>query len=418
MKRPGLRLGVFVDAPFYQDPATARGTLHVHSDAYSFLLFVNAVAEHFSQLTVFGRRSGSPAGLVALPTSDRVRLCGLPGYDSLRDVQRVLRVTIPTARTVWRGLRDVDVLWAMGPHPFGVIGGLLAFARRRVVVLGVRQETNEYFRARINSRQAPMLALVTMLEAAYRLLGRMWRVTAVGSTVARRYGAPRPGVLDMVVALVRRSQREELDVDDRFLDRVRLLTVGRIAVDKNPRLLVEAMSRLERRSPGRFCLAWVGTGPLDEATRRRVDAANLGHIVDFAGFIPFGPALLDRYATADIFVHVALTEGVPQVLLEAAALGVPIVATNVGGVGDAMDQGRCAVLVPPDDCGALVEAIERISDLPELRRVIVENATERFEERTLEYESSRVAGFLATGHHRAPHGRSDESAATSIKRGG
>lgn len=409
MKRPGLRLGVFVDAPFYQDLATAEGAVHVHSDAYSFLLFIYAVAEHFSQLTVFGRRSGSPDGLVPLPISDRVRLCGLPGYDSLRDVRRVLRVTVPTARTVWRGLRDVDILWAMGPHPFGVIGGLLAFARRRVVVLGVRQETNEYFRARINSRRAPLLALLTTLEATYRLLGRMWRVTAVGSAVARRYGAPRPGVLDMVVALVRRSQRKELAVDDQSLDRVRLLTVGRIAVDKNPLLLVEAMSRLDRRSPDRFSLTWVGTGPLDEATRRRVEAADLGHIVDFAGFIPFGPALLECYATADIFVHVALTEGVPQVLLEAAALGVPIVATKVGGVGDAMDQGRCAVLVPPDDCGALVDAIERISNLPALRRVIAENAAERFEERTLEYESNRVAGFLATGDLRTPHGRSEEA---------
>jgi glycosyltransferase involved in cell wall biosynthesis len=410
MVRPGLRLGVFVDAPFYRDPATAQGALHVHPDAYSFLLFVYAVAEHFSHLTVLGRQARSADGLVALPASDRVTLCGLPAYDSLRDVRRVLRVTVPTARTMWRGLRDVDILWAMGPHPFGVIGGLLASARRRVVVLGVRQETNQYFKARVSPRQVPMLTVLATLESAYRVLGRMWRVTAVGSAVAGRYGAPRPGVFDMVVTLVRRSQRQELAVDDRPLDRVRLLTVGRIAVDKNPLLLVEAMSMLESREPGRFSLAWVGAGPLAEATMRRAEAADLGHIVDFAGFVPFGTALLDCYATADIFVHVALTEGVPQVLLEAAALGVPIVATEVGGVGEAMDRGRCAVLVPPDDCAALVDAIERVSNLPALRRAIAQNATERFEERTLEYESSRVAAFLVTGDRGGPHVHSHESA--------
>ena len=340
MEQPALRLGVFVDAPFYQDPTTAKGAVHVHPDAYSFLLFVYAVAEHFSRLTVFGRRAGSPDGLVPLPINDRVWLCGLPGYDSLRDVRRVLRVTVPTARTVWRGLRDVDILWAMGPHPFGVIGGLLAFARRRAVVLGVRQETIEYFRTRIKSGHAPMLTLLSVLEAAYRLLGRMWRVTAVGSAVARRYGAPRPGVLDMVIALVKRSQRRELAVDDRSLDRVRLLTVGRIAVDKNPLLLVEAMSRLESRNPDRFSLTWVGTGPAG-TTARRGDASKQPTLVTSSISQDLFPSVLpfDRYATADIFVHVALTEGVPQVLLEAAALGVPIVATKVGGVGDAMDQG-------------------------------------------------------------------------------
>ncbi|GAA3346904.1 hypothetical protein GCM10020358_59700 [Amorphoplanes nipponensis] len=397
--RPGMRLGVFVDAPFHRDPAVAAGALHVHPDAYSFLLFVCAVAERFGALTVFGRQAADAGGLVAVPASEQVRLCGLPAYDSLRDVGRVLRVTAPTARTMWRGLRDVDVLWAMGPHPFGVVGGLLATARGRTVVLGVRQETGEYFKARLTPGQVPLRALLSGLEGGYRLLGRRWRVTAVGSVVARRYGAPRPGVLDMVVPLVRGSQRRTTGAGP--LDSVRLITVGRLAVDKNPGLLVEAMAALERRHPGRFRLDWIGTGPLEAQTRQRVDAAGLAHAVSFAGFLPFGPALLERYAAADIFVHVALTEGVPQVLLEAAALGVPIVATRVGGVGDAMDQGRCAVLVPPSDCGALVEAIERVSDLPALRQTIASNATERFADRTLEHESTRVAEFLATGA-RAP----------------
>ncbi len=385
------RLGVFVDAPFHRD---AGGGLSVHPDAYSFLLFVRAVGDHFTELTVFGREVDRPDGLVPLPDSTGVRLWGLPGYDSLRDVGRVARVTVPTARALWRGLRHVDVLWAMGPHPFGVLGGLLAAARRRRVVLGVRQETREYFRARVPGRFSPMLAVLGGLETAYRLLGRVWRVTAVGSAVAGRYGAPRPDVLETVVALVGRGGRRDVDRADRPLAPVRLLTVGRIAVDKNPFLLVEAMAGLQARSPGRYRLLWVGDGPLAAETRCRVDAAGLADVISFAGFVPFGPDLLERYAAADLFVHVALTEGVPQVLLEAAALRLPIVATDVGGVRAALDDGRCALLVPPGDAAALGAAVERLGADPVLRRSLVGEAARRFADRTLEGESGRVAGFL------------------------
>ena len=63
----------------------------------------------------------------------------------------------------------------------------------------------------------------------------------------------------------------------------------------------------------------------------------------------------ERYRLADAFLHVSLTEGLPQVLFEAAAAGLPIVATDVGGVAEALGSER-GIVVPPGDAGAAARA--------------------------------------------------------------
>jgi glycosyltransferase involved in cell wall biosynthesis len=88
-----------------------------------------------------------------------------------------------------------------------------------------------------------------------------------------------------------------------------------------------------------------------------------------------------------------LTEGVPAVLFEAMASGLPIVATDVGGVRDALDHGRAGLLVPPDDLRALVTAILSISD-DNQRGELVARGLDLARLHTLEREAARVARFI------------------------
>jgi glycosyltransferase involved in cell wall biosynthesis len=164
--------------------------------------------------------------------------------------------------------------------------------------------------------------------------------------------------------------------------------------------LVDALARLEAAEPGRFHLTWVGRGPLEAVVTRRIREHGLGDRVTVRSYVPFGPELLDLYRRADLFVHVSLSEGFPKVLIEAYASATPIVATDVGGVRAALDDGAAGLLVPPANLDALVRGIRRVADDPELQDAFVARGLELAQGLTMEAQAARVARFIAlSGGH-------------------
>ena len=109
-----------------------------------------------------------------------------------------------------------------------------------------------------------------------------------------------------------------------------------------------------------------GEGPLEDELRARIDALGVADRVELRGYLPLDGGLMDLYRSADAFLHVSWTEGVPQVLLEAFAAGTPVVATAVGGVPEAV--GEAALLIPPGDPDAAARALGRLASEPGLRR--------------------------------------------------
>ena len=110
--------------------------------------------------------------------------------------------------------------------------------------------------------------------------------------------------------------------------------------------------------------------------------------------MPFGPELLSLYRAAHGFVQVSLTEGVPQVLVEAVASATPVVATDVGGVSDLLEGGAAGLLVPPSDLEALTGAVLRVCDDRNVRESLIARGLELAERLTFEAEAARVAAFV------------------------
>jgi glycosyltransferase involved in cell wall biosynthesis len=185
--------------------------------------------------------------------------------------------------------------------------------------------------------------------------------------------------------------REELAVGEA---RPLLLTIGRLAPQKGQRYLLRAMPEVVRAHP-RALLLVVGEGWLRPELEAEVRASGMGEHVRFLGRRQDTRRLLQL---ADMFVFPSLFEGLGVSLIEAAGLGRPVVASDVGPIPEVVEHGRSGVLVPPQDPGALARAIVDLADRPEHARALGEAARRRI---ATEFSLERMLAGLEAVYARA-----------------
>lgn len=141
-----------------------------------------------------------------------------------------------------------------------------------------------------------------------------------------------------------------------------LISVGRLAEAKDQVTLLRAMKVLKDKNRA-CCLALVGEGELRESLESIILELGLQNHVHLFGNRTDVDALLPQ---ADMFVLSSRREGLPMVLLEAMACGLPIVSTKVGGIGEIVADGVNGFLVPPENPDLLAEGIEQMLTDPDL----------------------------------------------------
>ncbi len=156
----------------------------------------------------------------------------------------------------------------------------------------------------------------------------------------------------------------------------RLGFLGRLSAEKNPLLALEVVDRLRA---DRHRLRVIGDGPLMAAMRRRIAELGLADRVELLGARPRAQALA-ALAECDALLVPSLWEGMPMAPLEAMAIGVPVVASAVGGLTEMIDDGRTGFLVPQPDPSLYARAVRALRDV-RTRARIVAAARQVFEER-------------------------------------
>jgi colanic acid/amylovoran biosynthesis glycosyltransferase len=150
-----------------------------------------------------------------------------------------------------------------------------------------------------------------------------------------------------------------------------ILSVGRLVEKKGHAYQIAACAELARRGLP-FHLRIIGEGPLRSQLAALVTRANLQHRVKLAGECP--PAeVAAAYAAADVFWHTGVVDaqgdrdGLPNVVPEALAHGLPVISSAAGGAGEAIRDGETGLIVDPADAGALADAVSRLAADPALR---------------------------------------------------
>lgn len=175
-----------------------------------------------------------------------------------------------------------------------------------------------------------------------------------------------------------------------------LLTVGRFSREKAHIDLIQALEHLQRIDPAcTAVLVLAGDGP----ERPRVEAAvKQARLIDRVVFAGHQNDVAPWYALAHVLVLPSHSEGSPNVLLEAMAAGVPVVATEVGGVPEIVSHETSALLVPPRAPEQMALALSRLLSDAELAGRLVANATALIAERYTpeSYYGALVAIYLET----------------------
>lgn len=179
-------------------------------------------------------------------------------------------------------------------------------------------------------------------------------------------------VLESYGAAVLKAERPVVDPHGK----VRLLNVGRLSPEKGQELLLRVVARMRGRYPG-LELRFAGVGPLEEKLRKLAGDLGIAEQVKFLGFIRDMPAV---YADTDLVVQSSFTEGLPNVILEAAYLRIPIVATDVGGTREVIEHGRSGWLVAPHSESALEAGIEAFMKDPAVFASMADKASTRIVE--------------------------------------
>lgn len=169
--------------------------------------------------------------------------------------------------------------------------------------------------------------------------------------------------------------------------------IGRLIGNKGPQYLVEAGLDILKNHPDTDIYI-IGDGPLKERLVQRVASLKLEDRIHILGSIP---DILPILRMTTVFVRPSLTEGMSLAVLEAMTYGLPVVASNVGGNAEVVENGVNGYLVPPADAKALAEVVGSLLDNRELASAMGENARktvqklydwERIAEQTLELYTS------------------------------
>jgi glycosyltransferase involved in cell wall biosynthesis len=188
-----------------------------------------------------------------------------------------------------------------------------------------------------------------------------------------------------------------------------ILCTARFEPVKNHPMLFDAIRKVKQR--GKRVRLWlVGAGHLREDYERRCAELEIADVVEFLGYRDDMPELLAR---TDIAVLTSIDEGIPRAMLEAMAMRVPTVATDVVGTKETVVDGETGFLVPLNDVDALADRLIRLIDNPALRERMGERGRSRVE---AEFDEDKIVDAL-TGVYRellAEPSRVPEPRVTSI----
>jgi glycosyltransferase involved in cell wall biosynthesis len=388
-----VTLGILYHMPFWQ---TADGTLWEAEG--SFARYVDSLAPYFDRIVLSVPVADRPLGTGSRVRATNVSLAPLPYFPGPRQFYPQLPGIYSRLRA-W--VEQCDVIHLRVPTPAGIFAFRLAAARRKPVfllVVGDYEALLPHLGYR-GIKKALFRAYVSFEEWALRHMTTRALTFANGAALRDKHEQQAARVFE-----TRTTTLSDADIVSRTDTcggaRIRLLTVSRIDPRKGLRALPALVAELA--AAGRdVSIDIVGPtiGLIGESERDAIaaEAERLG-VADRV--VLAGPVPLDRlwslYRDFDIFVLPTRPgEGIPRVLMEAMASGLPVVTTNVSGIASLVTDGENGLLVPEALPEPLTAAVRRLIADSALRQRLIQGGYHTARAHTLEHQAAGLMQVVA-----------------------
>ena len=182
----------------------------------------------------------------------------------------------------------------------------------------------------------------------------------------------------------------------------RLVCVSRLSPEKGHLTLLRAVARLVSSGLS-VTLVLIGDGPLRPEVEEQIAALRLNHCITVRGWAP-REVVRDEILKSRALVLPSFAEGLPVALMEALALGRPVISTFVGGIPELVGHGECGWLVPPSSVSRLASAMSEAITAPVARLESMGKTGARLvsDRHNAAKEASRLADLFALSIARAP----------------
>jgi len=138
-----------------------------------------------------------------------------------------------------------------------------------------------------------------------------------------------------------------------------LLSIGELTANKNYIVGIDAVATYNATASQKIFYAIIGNGEQRQEIERYIASNHLGNQIKLLGFIPDGRRYMRGF---DIFFLPSKKEGVPYVILEAGLADIPVIASNVGGIPEIIDDGKSGLLVGPGNTAGFTQALKTMSE--------------------------------------------------------
>ncbi|MBA2609552.1 MAG: glycosyltransferase family 4 protein [Actinobacteria bacterium] len=206
------------------------------------------------------------------------------------------------------------------------------------------------------------------------------------------------GTLGVPTQLLRTSSTFDADffqVADRFTnDEICLVVAGRITAPKGVFDAFNAFMLLRDRLDRPVRLVFIGDGDATAQLQAQADSAGVRDAVEFRGWQPAGPKVLQQLRQADALLHLSKAESMPRMVWEAMSQSVPVIATPAGSLPRAFQDGRELVFVPVEDPGGAADAVVRLASDGALRRNMIAAGAEAVKEVSVEAITADLVGRI------------------------